>query len=192
MRPVDHWEQSATIACGGSLSGWMLRRNASKSCALQRLYSSFKLTPSLAPGGWSAAALKCLPGKRAVLPNGQGWSISKRKGWAEAEAGAAFTWRREGDCRICDTLTIYRSGWAAPVSCKAGKEGDEVYRLSPNELEQLYDWPMRWRRSTMKPGQCKGRCDAGSALLVGQRPARPRPRSRRRLPVLPGRSTQTR
>lgn len=139
-------EQSATIGvCGGSLSGWMLSKERIKELsALQRLYSSFKLDTEFGAGQFvgSGAKVPTEAEARSVAEWARLVYIEAQGIQAEAEAGAAFTWRREGGIAgFCDTLTIYRSGWAAPVSCKAGgAKVMQVYRLSPNELEQLYDW----------------------------------------------------
>ncbi len=138
--------QSAAVGvCGGPLSGMMLSKERIRELnVLQSLYSSFKLNTEFGVGQFVSSGAKAPTAAevRSVAEWARLVYIEAQGIRAEAEAGAAFTWRREGGIAgFCDTLTIYRSGWAVSVSCKAGgTKVVEPYRLSPNELEQLYGW----------------------------------------------------
>lgn len=59
-----------------------------------------------------------------------------------ASVGLALVWHREGGIAgFCNDLSIYRSGWAQPATCKAGQvKNMNAYRITTDELEQLYAW----------------------------------------------------
>jgi hypothetical protein len=78
--------------------------------------------------------------QRAIAEWARQAFIEAREGKSEPPADQVMEWNREGGIAgFCDTLTVYASGFAAAENCK-GDAPLGIVLLSPEELEQLYDW----------------------------------------------------
>ena len=68
--------------------------------------------------------------------------MEAQSGRTGAAWGLAMAWHREGGIAgFCDDLGVYQNGWAMPSTCKGGQgKAYNQYRLSADELEQLYKW----------------------------------------------------
>jgi hypothetical protein len=78
--------------------------------------------------------------QRAIAEWARQAFIEAREGQSEPPADQVMEWSREGGIAgFCDTLTVSAGGFAAAESCKSDAPIGMVL-LSPDELEQLYDW----------------------------------------------------
>ncbi|MBE0696094.1 MAG: hypothetical protein IH586_04145 [Anaerolineaceae bacterium] len=84
-----------------------------------------------------------------------------------SDFGKLISWHREGGIvGFCDDLVIYASGWAYATSCRTNATGNPgYYRLTPQELEQLFTWADKFANIQGKQEDAPGAADSMTITL---------------------------
>jgi hypothetical protein len=89
-----------------------------------------------------------------------------QSGRSGAAWGMVISWHREGGIAgFCDDLVIYASGWAYPTSCRTN-DALGYYRLTSQELEQLFAWADQLANFELKQEDAPGAADSMAITLL--------------------------